>query len=125
MANPINILAVDDEPAVACSLSFVLCGPTRKLTTAFDGDEALKRVASGHPPFDVIITDNNMPGVSGLELVRRLRSENFGGKIVVLSAHLTDELRNAYAELKVDKMITKPFGVEELRTAIDSLAAAA
>ena len=123
--NPINILAVDDEPSVACSLSFVLKGPARRLTTASDGDEALQRVASDRPPFDVIITDNNMPRVSGLELVRRLRADNFAGKILVLSAHLTDELRLAYAELNVDKVMAKPFGVRELRDAIDSLGKAA
>jgi two-component system chemotaxis response regulator CheY len=66
-----------------------------------------------------------MPKVSGIELVRRLRAANFAGKIVVLSAHLTDENRSAYAELKVDTMLTKPFDVHELREVIDTLANAA
>ena len=125
MAVPLNILAVDDEPAVAHSLTFVLGGPSRRLTTAADGDEALLKVASDRPPFDVIITDNNMPRVSGLELVRRLRADNFGGKIVVLSAHLTEENRRAYTELKVDQMLAKPFDVRELREVIDRLGRAA
>jgi len=46
---------------------------------------------------------------------------NFGGKIIVLSAHLTDENRRAYAELNVDTMLTKPFDVQELRDVIDTL----
>ena len=46
---------------------------------------------------------------------------NFDGKIVVLSAHLTDENRRAYEELKVDTMLTKPFDVQELREVIDTL----
>jgi CheY-like chemotaxis protein len=118
---PLHILAVDDEPSVTYSLSFVLGGPARKLTTASDGDEALERVASNHPPFDVIITDNNMPRLSGLELVRRLRAEKFGGKIVILSAHLTEELRRAYTALRVDQMLAKPFDVGELRQVIERL----
>jgi CheY-like chemotaxis protein len=121
----LNILAVDDDAAVASSLSFVLEGPARRLTMALDGDEALLRVAADRPPFDVIITDNNMPRVSGLEFVRRLRAKNFGGKIVVLSAYLTEENRRAYTELKVDKMLAKPFDVQELREAIDDVAKAA
>jgi CheY-like chemotaxis protein len=125
MAVPLNILAVDDEPSVAHSLSFVLGGPSRRLTTAADGDEALQKVASGRPPFDVIITDNNMPRVSGLELVRRLRADHFGGRIVVLSAHLTEENRRAYTELKVDQMLAKPFNVSELREVVDRLGRAA
>jgi DNA-binding response OmpR family regulator len=66
-----------------------------------------------------------MPRVSGLEFVRRLRAKNFGGKIVVLSAYLTEENRRAYMELKVDKMLAKPFDVRELREAIDNVAKAA
>lgn len=125
MDAPLNILAVDDEPSVTHSLSFVLGGPARRLTTASDGDEALERVATDRPPFDVIITDNNMPRLSGLELVRRLRAENFGGKIVILSAHLTEEIRLAYTALKVDTMLAKPFDVGELRKVIERLGKAA
>jgi two-component system response regulator MprA len=125
MDQPLNILAVDDDASVAASLSLVLGGPSRRLTMASDGAEALQRVASDRPPFDVIITDNNMPRVSGLEFVRRLRADNFGGKIVVLSAYLTEENRRAYAELNVDGMLEKPFDISELRRTIDGLANAA
>jgi CheY-like chemotaxis protein len=75
--------------------------------------------------FDLVITDNNMPGVDGLELVRRLRKQKFGGKIVVLSAHLSDDKIQDYARLAVDEMLHKPFDVHELRRAIDHVAAAA
>ena len=125
MDQPLNILAVDDESSVGHAISFVLGSESRKLTIALDGDEALRKVATDWPPFDIIITDNNMPRVCGLELVRRLRADNFPGKIVVLSAFLTDENRRAYKELKVDKMLAKPFDVDELRAAIDSLKKAA
>lgn len=124
MPSVYNILAVDDEPSVTKSLSFVLAGPGRVLRTAADGEEALERLAEP-PPVDVVITDNNMPKLSGLELVRRLRADGYSGRIVVLSAHLTEENRRAYDELKVDKMIAKPFDVSELRRAINALAPAA
>ncbi len=122
---PLNILAVDDEPSVASSLKFVLGGAERRLTTAGDGDEALERVAEHRPPFDVVITDNNMPRMSGLEFVRRLREENFSGKIVVLSAYLSDENRRAYEALHVDEMIPKPFNISHLRDTIDRISHAA
>jgi len=121
---PFNILAVDDEPSVAKSLSFVLAGPGRTLSTASNGEEALARVAEP-PPVDVIITDNNMPKVSGLELVRRLRADGFPGRIVVLSAYLTDENRKAYDELHVDRLVEKPFDIMKLREVIAELAPAA
>lgn len=125
MPQRFNILTVDDEPSVAQSLSFALDGPARMLTAAFDGDEALARIDTHSPPFDLIITDNNMPRVSGLELVRLLRARNFGGKIVVLSAYLSEEIRCAYKELSVDTMLPKPFDLGELRKVINSLTDAA
>ena len=117
-----NILTVDDEYGVAHALAFTLSNPARKLTLAFTADEALARVADHSQSFDVVIIDHKMPRVSGIELVQRLRGVNFDGKIIVLSAHLTDENRRAYAELNVDTMLSKPFDVHELRNVVDSLA---
>jgi DNA-binding response OmpR family regulator len=118
----LNILSVDDEFSVAHALAFALSNPARKLTLAFSADEALAKVTDHSEPFDVVIVDHKMPKVSGIELVQRLRATNFEGKIIVLSAHLTHENRRAYAELNVDRMLTKPFDVHELCQVVDSLA---
>ena len=122
MGKLLNILSVDDEFRVAHALAFALSHPDRKLTLAFSADEALAKVTDHSEPFDVVIIDHKMPKVSGIELVQRLRAANFDGKIIVLSAHLTHENRRAYAELNVDRMLTKPFDVHELREVVDSLA---
>jgi CheY-like chemotaxis protein len=118
MADALRILAVEDEKAVAQMLAVVLGGPAAKVTNAADGWEALMRIAAAPQPFDVVITDHRMPRVSGLELVRRLRARNFGGKILVLSAHLSDEDIRAYEELNVDMMMSKPFDFKELQRAV-------
>jgi DNA-binding response OmpR family regulator len=118
----LNILGVDDEFRVAHALAFALSNPARKLTLAFSAGEALAKVSHHSEPFDVVIVDHKMPQVSGIEFVQRLREVQFGGKIIVLSAHLTDENRRAYADLNVDTMLTKPFDVHELRQLVDSLA---
>ena len=122
MKESVKILAVEDETAVAQLLALVLCGPNCKVTTAADGEEALAKIAASPRPFDVILTDHNMPRVTGLELVRQLRAQNFGGKIAVLSAHLTEQNVAAYEELGVDLLLSKPFDMDELRRAIDVLA---
>jgi CheY-like chemotaxis protein len=124
VSNAYHILAVDDEPSVTKSLSFVLSGPGRTFRTAADGAEALDKIAEP-PPVDVVITDNNMPNVSGLELVRRLRANGFTGKIIVLSAFLTDEIRRSYRDLNVDRLMAKPFDIMELRRTVNALAPAA
>ena len=116
-----NILAVEDETAVAQLLALVLGGTNCKVSTASNGERALAKIAAAKHPFDVVITDHLMPRISGLELVRQLRGKNFGGKIVVLSAHLGEDNVTAYELLGVDMMISKPFDVDELRQAIDVL----
>lgn len=116
-----NILAVEDETAVAQLLALVLGGPDCKVATASNGEKALAKIAAAKNPFDVVITDHLMPRVSGLELVRQLRGKNFSGKIVVLSAHLGEDNVTAYQLLGVDMMISKPFDVEELRHTIEVL----
>ena len=116
-----NILAVEDESAVAQLLALVLGGPNCKVATASNGERALAKIAAAKRPFDVVITDHLMPRVSGLELVRQLRGNNFGGKIVVLSGHLGADNVTAYELLGVDMMISKPFDVDELRHTIDVL----
>lgn len=123
MANPLRILSVDDEPSIAQSMRFIFERPLYELSSAQDGETALARLAEERDPFDVVITDNNMPGVSGVELVRLLRERSFTGKIMVLSAHLSAEVRAAYEEMDVDAMIEKPFSIVALRTRLDQLAA--
>jgi YesN/AraC family two-component response regulator len=71
----------------------------------------------------VVITDNEMPCVSGVELVRELRERSFRGKIIVLSGYLTNETREAYAQMKVDAILNKPFDNYELRHRLDLLVA--
>jgi DNA-binding response OmpR family regulator len=118
MSDPLHILVVEDEKAVAHMIATVLGGPASKVATARSGWEALIRIGVKDRPFDVVITDHRMPRMTGLQLVRRLRAQNFGGKILVLSAHLSEEHIRAYEELNVDMMMTKPFDFDELQQAM-------
>jgi DNA-binding response OmpR family regulator len=121
MNDRLRILTVEDEPAVTELLALLLGGPGAKVISASDGWMALMKIGAAAKPFDVLITDHNMKRLNGLELVRRLRAREFTGKIIVLSAHLTDENIKAYEELKVDMMLAKPFDVEELQLAMNLL----
>lgn len=113
-----QILVVEDEKAVAHMIAMVLGGPASKVVRAGSGWEALIKIGAVKEPFDVVITDHRMPRMTGLELVRQLRAKNFGGKILVLSAHLSDEDIRAYEELRVDMMMSKPFDFDELQLAM-------
>ena len=113
-----QILVVEDEKAVAHMIAMVLGGPASKVVRARSGWEALIKMGATAQPFDVVITDHRMPRMTGLQLVRQLRAKNFGGKILVLSAHLSDEDIRAYEELRVDMMMSKPFDFDELQEAM-------
>ena len=104
-------------------MHFIFERPLYELASAEDGETALVRVTTEPDSFDVIITDNNMPKVSGIQFVRQLRECRFTGKIVVLSAHLSPEVRAAYEAMQVDAMIDKPFSVKALRQTLDRVAA--
>jgi len=118
MSDPLQILVVEDEKAIAHMIAMVLGGPASKVARARSGWEALIKIGATAQPFDVVITDHRMPRMTGLQLVRRLRTQNFGGKILVLSAHLADEDIRAYEALRVDMMMSKPFDFDELQQAM-------
>ena len=113
-----QILVVEDEKAIAHMIAMVLGGPASKVVRARSGWEALIKIGARAQPFDVVITDHRMPRMTGLEFVRQLRKQNFAGKILVLSAHLADEDIQAYEDLRVDMMMSKPFDFDELQQAM-------
>ena len=113
-----QILVVEDEKAVAHMIAMVLGGPASRVATARNGWEALIKIGATARPFDIVITDHRMPRMTGLQLVRRLRAQNFAGKILVVSGHLSDEDIRAYEELSVDMMMSKPFDFDELQQAM-------
>jgi len=118
-APPLNILLAEDEAPVAFTLCFALKGDGHAVETVTDGERALARLIAAPEAFDLLITDNNMPRMTGVELVRRLRQRAFfDGKILVLSAHLSPENRASYDALGVDGMMSKPFDLHQLRDMI-------
>ena len=118
MAAPFRILAVDDEPAVAFSLRHVFAGPRYELLSVEDGLTALAKLEDRLEHYDAIIVDQKLPNLTGLELVGAIRERGIPGKIIVLSAQLTAEVREAYKRMDVDAIVLKPFDIEELRTAV-------
>jgi DNA-binding response OmpR family regulator len=118
---PLKILAVDNEPSVTLSLRYVFTGPAYELTCVDSGHAALAKLDANFQLYDVIIVDERMPKLTGVELVTAIRQRGINGKIIVLSAHLTPEIREAYSRLFVQVMFSKPFNVDELRAAVDRM----
>lgn len=84
-----NVLLVDDEEQFLKVLSQRLEGRGLKVDTSTSGEEALKKVKG--KDFDAIILDLVMPGMSGIETLKRIRSENPDLQIILLTGHGTVE----------------------------------
>ena len=119
----LRILAVDNEPSVTFSLRYIFTGPRYELSAVENGDAALARLNSGSEHYDIIIVDQKMPHMTGVELVEQLRKRGIDSKIMVLSAHISSEVRAAYERMDVQVMFPKPFDISALRSAVDRLAA--
>jgi len=119
----LRILAVDNKPSVTFSLRHILNAPRYEFTAVENGDAALARIDAGATPYDVIIVDQKMPHMSGVELVEELRKRGVESEIMVLSAHISSEIRDAYERMDVHVMFPKPFDIAALRSAVDRMAA--
>ena len=123
MSPLLKILTVDDEPSITHSMRYIFGGPRYEVTAADTGIDALAKIDADPERYDVIIIDQKMPRLTGVELVHEIRKRPYAGKILILSAHLSPEIRNAYEELDVDLMMEKPFNINELREILNQLAA--
>lgn len=117
-----RILAVDNEPSVTTAFRFVFDGPQYDITCVSSGTDALAHLDHS-TPFDVIIVDQRMPKLTGVELVQEIRKRGIGGKIIVVSANLSADVVEAYQRMEVSLMFSKPFDIRQLRSAIEQLAA--
>jgi DNA-binding response OmpR family regulator len=122
-AAALRILAVDNEPSVTFSLRHIFIGSRYEFSAVENGDAALARLDCGSEQYDIVIVDQKMPHMSGVELVGEMRKRGITSKVMVLSADISSEIRDAYERMDVHVMFPKPFDVGELRTAVDQLAA--
>jgi DNA-binding response OmpR family regulator len=119
----LRILAVDDNPSIREAMPFIFGDPHYQIASAADGHTALIEITEHPGEYDIVIVDQKMPQMTGVELVKKIRERDIPAKIMVLSAHLTLEIRQAYEQMGVCVILQKPFDVAELRLAVDQLAA--
>jgi two-component system, OmpR family, response regulator MprA len=115
-----DILVVDDEPAVRESLRRALELEGYTVELASDGEEALRRLAAQPSP-DAVVLDVLMPGVDGLEVCRRLRREGSMVPILMLTARAEVDSRVAGLDAGADDYLPKPFALAELLARIRAL----
>ncbi|MBB3264499.1 two-component system KDP operon response regulator KdpE [Azospirillum sp. OGB3] len=109
---PLRVLVVDDEPPIRRFLRTTLSAQGYDIEEAEDGAGALEAVRR-HPP-DLLVLDLGLPGIGGLEVIRRLRADGVAAPIIVLSSRADEAGKVEALDLGADDYVTKPFGMDEL-----------
>ncbi len=113
MSQPvIRILIVDDEAAIRRALRPPLTELGFQINEASRGEEALQLLQAGN--IDVVLLDINMPGIGGIETLRRIRASAPRLPVLMLTVREGEEQKVEALELGADDYITKPFSVREL-----------
>ncbi|MBX5441647.1 MAG: response regulator transcription factor [Solirubrobacteraceae bacterium] len=113
------MLVVDDEHTVRHALERALRLEGFAVSTAADGHEALDAIAR-RPP-EVVVLDVTMPGLDGIEVVRRVRDGGLDVPICILSARDEVDDRVAGLQAGADDYLVKPFAVAELSARLHAL----
>ena len=103
----VSILVVDDEVLFARTLGAGLSDQGFEVSVVHDGFEGYR--LGKEPSFDVIVLDIMLPGLSGMEVCRRLRDENVGTPILMLTARGAEADETQALETGADDYLRKPF----------------
>lgn len=114
-----SALIVDDEPSLRESLARALDLEGFEVATADSGEQALTDLKSGG--FDVVVLDVAMPGIDGLEVLRRMRSAGNSTPVLMLTARDAVDDRVAGLEAGADDYLVKPFALRELTARLKAL----
>lgn len=118
-----RVLVVDDEPNIVLSLEFLMQQAGFEVLTAEDGEGALAHIDAGPP--DLLLLDISLPGISGFDVLERLRADDATRKlpIIMLTAHGREVEREKGMALGADDYVTKPFSTRALVDKVTALLA--
>lgn len=116
-----RILVVEDEPAIREMLGFSLTKAGFRFEEAADAEQALLAIATNPP--DLVILDWMLPGMSGVDLARRLRRDELTAElpVILLTARTEENDRIRGLEVGADDYVTKPFSPRELIARINAV----
>ena len=118
--SPRRVLVVDDEEIICKYLRRELVQRGYEASYRLDGEAALRELAT--TPYSILLADMKMPGMTGLELLERARSDHPGVSVVIMTGHgpIETAVRAAVRAMKLgaSDFLTKPFQAEELALVI-------
>ena len=116
-----HVLYIDDDEALLFLTQRMLGRRGYQVTAHISPDDALAALRANPQAFDLVVTDFNMPGKSGIEVARAVREIRPGLPVAIISGYITDQLRAEADKAGVRALIFKPNAVEELCDAVQKL----
>jgi CheY-like chemotaxis protein len=125
----VSILVVDDEPDVAELFRQRFRREVRQGTYAMhfaaSGEQALEKLVDGiEPTLIVILSDINMPGMDGLQLLTEIKKRHPDLPVMMVTAYGDDERRRQAAETGASEFLTKPVDFDQLKAPLEQLPSA-
>jgi CheY-like chemotaxis protein len=120
LVGAMRILVVDDDPSVAEVIAGAVRAAGHEALVALDGTEALDVLQA--TPVDGVFLDLVMPGLGGLVVLRRLRSEHPQLPVVILSAYAGEEQVEEALALGAQEVVLKPTALAQMTAVLERLA---
>jgi serine/threonine-protein kinase len=116
----IRVLIADDEPAIWDFMAYVLEDQGFELVCVSSGDLALTEFV--RRPFDIVITDKRMPGMDGLELLRRVKARHSSTDVILVSGYNSAETEDQALRDGAAYVLHKPFNIDAIADIVYRLA---
>ena len=119
-----QVLVVDDEPMMRRVLCLILEQKGYACVDVQNGEEALA-VLDSQTPVQLLITDNQMPVMNGLQLIAKIKNSpsHCHVPIILFSGHLSEEAEGLAIHYEISGMLSKPLNVSEMLGAVESVLA--
>lgn len=122
MSAPANsagrVLVVEDEEALALGLRDALTHAGHRVDVAHDGPSGLELATNQH--YDLVVLDLMLPGMSGLDVLKQLRDQRHGIRVLILTALADEESLLTGFQLGADDYMAKPFSARELVARVEA-----
>jgi len=117
--SPLQVLVVDDEQSICLLLQDVLTRFGHTVVTCQDGESAL--AAAQERSFDLILLDIRMPGMDGLEALRRLRRSQPEAMFVMITGYAKDDIIDQALQSGASACLCKPFSLAQVKKLLDDV----
>ncbi|HXI69123.1 MAG TPA: response regulator [Verrucomicrobiae bacterium] len=102
-----KVLVADDDKNVLYAATSLLARAGFSVTAVFGGEQAWEML--DHENYDLLVTDNDMPGLAGINLVGRIREAGMSLPVIMISGSLSCETLQNYPQLQIAALMPKPF----------------